>query len=65
VKIGSDPHPMEEVHYIEWIEIFIDGKVGRKYLKPGDAPEAEFFLKGKEVKARAYCNLHGLWEKTL
>lgn len=64
VKVGSVPHPMEEKHYIEFIEVFSqDGKIGRKYLKPGDKPEAEFLSTGVEiVKARIYCNIHGLWE---
>lgn len=62
VKIGSVPHPMEETHYIEWIEIIIDGRVDRQYLKPGDAPEAEFNRTGENIIARAYCNLHGLWK---
>lgn len=62
VKIGSVPHPMEEAHYIEWIEIIADGKVCRKYLKPGDAPEAEFNSKAKNITARELCNLHGLWK---
>lgn len=64
VKVGSVAHPMEEKHYIEFIEVFSqDGKIGRKYLKPGDKPEAEFLSTGVEiVKARIYCNLHGLWE---
>jgi desulfoferrodoxin len=64
VKVGSIAHPMEEKHYIEFIEVFSqDGKIGRKYLKPGDKPEAEFLSTGVEiVKARIYCNLHGLWE---
>ncbi len=26
VKVGSIPHPMEEKHYIEWIEIVAGGK---------------------------------------
>lgn len=64
IKIGSIPHPMEEKHYIEWIEILTkDGKVGRKYLSPGDLPEADFFTKSEIKEARAYCNLHGLWGK--
>lgn len=64
VKVGSVPHPMEEKHYIEFIEVFSqDGKIGRKYLKPGDKPQAEFLSTGVEIiKARIYCNLHGLWE---
>ncbi len=56
VKVGSVPHPMEEEHYIEWVEIIADGRVYRKFLKPGDEPEAVF-----EIKAE-YCNLHGLWK---
>jgi superoxide reductase len=62
VKIGSIAHPMEEAHYIEWIEIIADGKSYKKFLKPGNAPETEFCIDAKNVKARAYCNLHGLWE---
>jgi len=62
VRVGSVPHPMEEKHYIEWIEIIADGRVYRKFLNPGDAPEASFDVKGEKVAARAYCNLHGLWK---
>ncbi len=64
VKVGSVAHPMEEKHYIEWIEFITDGnKVRRKHLKPGDRPEAEFCPVGKQkFEARAYCNLHGLWK---
>ena len=29
VKVGSVPHPMEEGHYIEWIELMADGKIYR------------------------------------
>jgi len=61
VKIGSIPHPMEEKHYIEWIEIIADGVVYRKFLKPGDKPEAEFEITADNIIAREYCNLHGLW----
>jgi superoxide reductase len=62
IKVGSVLHPMEEKHYIEWIEIETeDGRIGRKYLKPGDAPEVIFYTKKKVVKAKAYCNIHGLW----
>lgn len=61
VKVGSIPHPMEEKHYIEWIAIEVDGREYRKFLKPGDVPEAEFCVSG-DVRARAYCNIHGLWK---
>jgi superoxide reductase len=63
VKIGSIPHPMEDEHYIEMIEVITkDGDILRKYLKPGEKPEAEFHV--SEIKeAREYCTLHGLWSK--
>ena len=62
VKVGSAPHPMEEKHYIEWIEIIVDGKAYRQFLKPGDAPEATFNIDAQAVTAREYCNMHGLWK---
>jgi superoxide reductase len=62
VKVGSVPHPMEPKHNIEWIEIIADEKAYRAFLNPGDAPEATFCIDAKEVTARIYCNLHGLWQ---
>lgn len=61
VKVGSVLHPMEENHYIEWIELIVDGQSFRKFLKPGNKPEAEFEVQGENLFAREYCNLHGLW----
>ncbi len=62
VKVGSVAHPMEEKHYIEWIEIMADGKAYREFLQPGQAPEATFAVQADKVTAREYCNLHGLWK---
>jgi superoxide reductase len=62
VKVGSVPHPMEKKHYIEWIEIIADGRTFRKFLKPGDKPEAEFEIAAEKIEAREYCNIHGLWK---
>ena len=62
VKVGSVAHPMEESHYIEWIGLCADGRTYRKFLNPGDAPEAEFCIDAEEVKAHELCNLHGLWK---
>ncbi len=62
VKVGSTAHPMTDSHYIAWIELIADGRVCRKFLEPGDAPEATFCTEAKEVSAREYCNLHGLWK---
>ena len=62
VKVGSVPHPMEEKHYIEWVELIADGKAYRQFLKPGQMPEAIFKIDAAKVSAREYCNLHGLWK---
>ncbi len=63
VKVGSQPHPMIDVHYIEWIEIITDDRTYRKFLKPGDKPEA-FFEKidADHFTVREYCNIHGLYK---
>lgn len=61
VTIGSVAHPMEEKHYIEWIELIADGKIYRQALNPGDAPTATFNITAKSLTARELCNLHGLW----
>lgn len=67
VKVGAVPHPMEEKHFIEWIAVkSVDGKIGRKFLKPGDKPEALFEIKSAEIaELYEYCNLHGLWKSTV
>lgn len=64
VVVGSTLHPMEEKHFIEWIELIADGVSYRKFLKPGDEPKAEFCIEGKvqQVSAREFCNIHGLWK---
>jgi len=62
VKVGSVAHPMEEKHFIEWIEIMADGTLYRKYLSPGNAPEAVFSIDAAKVSARELCNIHGLWK---
>ena len=62
VNVGSVAHPMEEKHYIEWIEIIADGEAYRQFLNPGEAPEATFNIAAEQITAREYCNLHGLWK---
>ena len=62
VKVGNVAHPMEEKHYIEWIEVIADGKAFRQFLNPGDKPEALFKIEPQDVSSRAYCNLHDLWK---
>lgn len=62
VAVGSVAHPMEEKHYIEWIELLADGKLYRQFLEPGRQPEAVFDIASERATARAFCNLHGLWK---
>jgi len=65
IKIGAIAHPMEEAHFIEWIQVVADGIAQRKYLLPGDLPEVEFCVQAEKITARAYCNLHGLWQSQI
>jgi len=64
VTVGSTLHPMTAEHWINWIELIVDGVVLRKELSPGDEPKAVFPYsgEGKNISAREYCNLHGLWK---
>lgn len=63
IKVGEVTHPMTEEHYIEFIEIETKKGSQRKFLNPGDNPEATFLLIDDElVSAYAYCNLHGMWD---
>lgn len=62
VKVGSVAHPMEEKHYIQWIELLLNGRAYTQFLQPGDAPEAVFNVAGDGLSAREHCNLHGLWK---
>ncbi len=63
VKVGSVLHPMEEKHYIEWIELIAGEQALRVFLSPGMAPEATFKTEATHVTARAYCTIHGLWQQ--
>jgi superoxide reductase len=63
VVVGSTAHPMADEHYIEWIEVINGNYVNRKYLNPGDKPEAEFNVTySDKLIAREYCNVHGHWK---
>jgi superoxide reductase len=63
VRVGQNQaHPMEAKHWIQWIELLVDGKAYRQFLNPGDAPEAFFPVTGEDLTAREFCNIHGLWK---
>ncbi len=64
ITVGEAAHPMDDDHYIEWIEVlFSDGKVLRKNFKPGEEPAIYCDKDHSGDIIRAYCNVHGLWEK--
>ena len=65
VTVGSTKHPMEDSHYIAWIQVISGGIIYRKFFKPGEEPVAEFVLNNNNnVLVKAYCNLHGLWSNS-
>lgn len=63
VAVGSEAHPMEKYHYIQWIALETERGVQIRKLDPGDQPQVMFLLNGDDtvLHAYAYCNLHGLW----
>ena len=66
VNVGSVDHPMQDAHYIEWVQLVTEHGSQRRYMKPGDAPKVTFHLgEEKPVAVYAYCNLHGLWKTEL
>lgn len=66
VNVGSVNHPMEPVHWIEWVQLVTENGSQRRFLKPGQAPNVKFYLGDeKPLAVYAYCNLHGLWMKEL
>jgi superoxide reductase len=63
VKVGSVEHPMEEKHYIKFIEVLTADKVIKAELKPGQKPEASFCVKKDDIEeVREFCNVHMLWK---
>ena len=64
IRVGEIPHPMEDKHHIEWVELMVDDRVHRQFLTPGEKPEAVFDIdvSGKTFVVREFCNIHGLWE---
>ena len=62
VKVGSTPHPMNEDHFIEWIEIIDGDNIYRKHLEPDTAPEAVFDIKSENIIVREYCSVHSMWK---
>lgn len=64
IRVGEVLHPMNENHYIMFIEtISQDKKCAHvKFLHPGEQPTDVLNETKDNIKAREFCNLHGLWE---
>ena len=62
VSVGSTLHPMQDDHYIEWIEVVAEGRTYRQFLQPGEEPTAVFPVDNDQVTVREQCNLHGVWK---
>ncbi len=64
VQVGSTPHPMEEKHYIQLVQL-LDGDrvIMGKRLRPGQQPEVTFHnvQDPAQKRIRELCNVHGLW----
>ncbi len=62
VKVGEAAHPMDDDHYIQFLIVEAGAEQYAKCFKPGDVAEATFTVNSTDdVKAFAFCNLHGLW----
>ena len=63
VRVGSVEHPMEEKHYIKFIEVLTTDTVLKAELRSGDAPFAEFSVdKDAITEVREFCTVHMLWK---
>lgn len=64
IRVGSTLHPMSEEHYIQFVETISkdNNRAEIQYFSPSDEPIMLIKDKLGIDKARAYCNLHGLWE---
>lgn len=62
VSVGSVLHPMDEKHYIEFVELVTEDRSFTHFFKPGDTPVFTFEKVDGAFTVRAYCNLHGLWK---
>lgn len=64
VRIGKAIHPMEEKHFIQFIDCYVDNKyIERLFLSPGVYAAGCFHLKtnGAKVTVVDNCNIHGYW----
>ncbi len=63
IRVGSFAHPMDDNHFIMFIEAISPDKkyLKRKYLSPHEVAELELKCDCAKIEARELCNVHGLW----
>lgn len=64
VKVGSEPHPMEETHHIDFIVLETNKGFQIKYIYNENSASCCFKICDNEtvVNVYEYCNLHGLYK---
>ncbi len=65
VKVGSTLHPMSPQHYIQFICLETTAGCVVRSLCATDQPEVCLRFTGRPVAIYSYCNVHGLWKKTI
>ncbi|MBN2444999.1 MAG: hypothetical protein JXJ04_26830 [Spirochaetales bacterium] len=66
IKVGSTPHPMQEDHWIQWIDIYINKKFSARYMMFPQSLQATIGIHIKSnqtgtLQAIEHCNKHGSW----
>jgi superoxide reductase len=63
VKVSTLRHPMDPVHYIQWMLCIQGNHSEFRRFKPGENCDTTFALLDPRENAAVYvyCNHHGLW----
>jgi len=64
-RFGRILHPMDNAHFIAWIDCYVDDRyVARNILTTSVNPAAIFHLRksGSRTRVVGLCNLHGHWQ---
>ncbi len=64
VRVGEVLHPMDDNHYIMFIETISEDRnhVQLQFLHPHEEPKMLLKEKLGKTLAREFCSLHGLWQ---
>ena len=67
ISVGEKPHPMVDVHHLEFVLLETDKGLYYKKLELDSEPIVDFLLLNDEniIRAYAYCNDHELWSNDI